>query len=61
MLQIKIYPSIPEQKELSNDIMNSIKSQWHRGGEQKNYIIQELARVLKQPNKQKYFPQIMNH
>lgn len=41
--------------------MNSIKSQWHRGGRQKNDVIQELTRVLKQSNKQNYFPQIINH
>lgn len=56
-----MYPSIPEKNELSNYIMNAIKSQWHGGGRQKSFVIQELARVLKQSNKQKYFPQIMNH
>jgi len=61
VLQIKMYPSIPEKKNLINDVMNPVESQWHGEYELKNDIIQALARVLKQSNKQKYFPQTMNH
>ena len=56
-----MYPSIPEKKNLINDVMNPVESQWHGEYELKNDIIQALARVLKQSNKQKYFPQTMNH